>query len=343
MTASHWPFSTALPLAASLTLISEAGSVGNCRFPARNFRLEYQVPVERAMNYATIVDMPNDAHDPATAFRHLNLMHNRYLESLIYLGTRMDKFDQASPSCPESFRTGCRLDEFGYSEEDLLLVRTEDLDFIARRTGVPKAELRQVANEVATANRNGDGAESKWALLSDILQLWHDSLDNRPTFAAYWDDAQSILADPKPGWAEELRDRLGLLHYEPARKPGREMDVVVFRYPVRLIPRLSRSGPRPLLRPTVLDGALSEAFCTAPPGTGVGSTVDLAGRDDDPWQEIIHPPVELKPEHVWAIDALTTSPPGSLARSRGLHIVKLCDRATTEFQELCNSTDGDLI
>lgn len=342
MAASSWPFSKIPALAAALNLVSEASSVGNRRFPARNFRLEWQVPMARAMNYASIVNMLDNSADASAAFNQLNLLHNRYLETSIYLGTRADKFDQVSANCPESFRLALHLDEFGHSEDNLLLVRVEDLDFIVRRTGVSKDELRQIVNDVAINNRTDDD-ESKRAPLTAILQRWHDSLDNRPTFAAYWDDAQSVLADPKPGWAEELRDRLGLLHYEPARKSSREMDVIVFRYPVRLIPRFDRSSPRLLLRPTILDGALSEAFCTAPAGTGVGSTIDLAGRDDDPWQEVIHPPIELKPEHVWAIETLTASPPAGLAHSRGLHIIKLCLRATPEFQDLCTAIDRDLI
>lgn len=343
MAASSWPFSTAPALAATLNLISEASSISTGRFPARNFRLEWQVPMGRVMNYVNIVNMPDGITDASNALNQLNLLHNRYLEAFIYLGTRVGKFDQTSADCPEAFRVALHLDEFGHSEENLLLVRVEDLDFLARRTGVPKNELRQIVNDVAISNRSDDGDGSKRTPLVDILQRWHDSLDNRPTFASYWEDAQSILADPRSGWAEELRDRLGLLHYEPARKSGREMEVIVFRYPVRLIPRFDRSSPRLLLRPTVLDAALSEAFCTAPAGTGVGSTVDLAGRDDDPWQEVIHPPIELKPEHVWAIDTLTVSPPAGLAHSRAIHIIKLCLKATLEFQELCNAIDRDLI
>jgi len=222
-------------------------------------------------------------------------------------------------------------------------VRVEDLDSIANRTRTPRNEIRDIANDIATSNRDGVGDKAKWEPLTYILQSWHDILDNRPVFATYWEDAQSVLADPKPGWAEELRDRLGLVHYEPAQKSGGEMDVIVFRYPVRLIPRLNRTGPRMLLRPTVLDSRLSQAFCTAPAGGGVGSALDLAGRDDDPWREVIHPPVELKPEHIWAADTLTASPPADLATSRALHIIKLCHRASPDFQELCNAVDRDLM
>ncbi len=270
MAASSWPFSTIAALADALLLISETSSIGNRRFPARNFRLEYQIPARRSANYAGIVGTFNNTTDASDAFRELNMLHNRYVEKFVYIGTRVTKFDVASEDCPESFRTASKLDEFGHSDENLLLTRTEDVDFIARRAGISKNELRGMLDDAATNNRGGNNDHSKLLPLVDILQQWHDSLDNRPVFSAYWEDAQSILADPKPGWAQEIRDRLGLLHYDPAWKPGREMDVVVFRYPVRLIPRPDRSSPRLLLRPTILDGALSAAFCTAPAGTGGG-------------------------------------------------------------------------
>lgn len=342
MTVSTWPFSAAPELAASLELMSDAAPLGDARFPARNFRLEWQIPAGRVDSYEGLVNKLVGL-DARAALTQLNRLHNKYLEAFLRHGARTDKFDPASANCPEPFKIAMRLDEFGHSDDNLLLVRSEDLGFITRYAGISKAELRQLAAGVAAGNRDDNVDKSKSTTLTYILQRWQESCDNRPTFAAFWDDAQSILANPTPGWAEELRDRLGLLHYEPAWKTDNEVDVIVFRYPVRLVPRYDRSSPRLLLRPTVLDGALSEAFCTAPPGTGVGSTIDLAGRNDQPWQEVIHPPVEYKAEHVWAIDTIKTSPPADLARSRALHIIKLYMSAAPDFQDLCHAVDGDLM
>jgi hypothetical protein len=344
MTAPRWPFSTTPALASTIELLSKADLIGNSRFPARNFRLEWQVKQSRVKSYSDIVKIANDTTNPFEALKRLNHFHNQYLDQSIHSGARMDKFDLTSMNCSEPFRLSVHLDEFGHSEEGLFLVRIEELDLIARNANVSKDVLRQIAGDVAINVRNGINDRSKQDALADILGQWQDLLDNRPIFAAYWDDAQSVLADPRPGWAEELRDRLGLLHCDPAlRGPGMEIDVLVFRYPIRLIPRYNRSGPRLLLKPTVLDGALSEAFCTAPAGAGVGSTIDLAGRDDIPWQEVIHPPIEYKPEHVWAVDCIKTSPLESLGSSRALHLIKLCIRASPDFQELCHEIDGDLM
>jgi hypothetical protein len=344
MTASCWPFSTAPTLASTLETLSQADNIRNGRFPARNFRLEWQLPQSRIENYTNTATIANAVMDPSETLKWLNRFHNQYLARFVQAGARMDKFDTDSTDCPEPFRLSLGLDEFGHSEDGLFLVRLEDLDIIARDAQVSKNELREVVNDVAVVNRQGVGDRSReQEALADILRQWQERLDNRPIFAGYWDDAQSVLADPQPGWAEELRDRLGLLHYDPTRKPDMEIDVVVFRYPVRLIPRYSRSGPRLLLRPTVLDGSLSEAFCTAPAGTGVGSTIDLAGRDDIPWQEVIHPPIEYKPEHAWAVDSIKACPSRDLGHSRAIHLIKLCLDATLNFQELCNVIDGDLI
>jgi hypothetical protein len=50
------------------------------------------------------------------------LFHNVYVEDELRRGVRTNDFDPASPDCPHTFRTGCSLDEFGGSDEDLLLI-----------------------------------------------------------------------------------------------------------------------------------------------------------------------------------------------------------------------------
>jgi hypothetical protein len=258
----------------------------------------------------------------------------------------MDGFDPAADDCPETFRLDLRLDEFGHSADDLFLIRVEAARFIARLAGVSMPDLQRLMTVVSDGMRHGRDDPAARQDLDDILFRWQGWLDNRPVFAAYWDDAQPVLADPQPGWADELRDRLGLIHLSPdPRTLGAELDVVVFRYPIRLIPRHGRKGPRLLLRPTVLDGALSEAFCTAPAGTGTGSTVDLAGehRNDAPWQEILHPAIEMRSEHVWAIDTIKKGAPADLSGPRAYHLIKLYDHAMLDFQSLIELTDSDLM
>jgi hypothetical protein len=340
---AQWPFSNIPVLAQALEMLREAAP-GNSRFPARNFRLEQDIQDSRIKSYSSRIGNFVGTVQPLEALERFNLYHNQYLDRCVNSGARMDRFDTTAGDCPETFQLGLRLNEFGYSEDNLLLIRLEATSFIARIAGVSTLDLHRLATEVAEDVRNGVGNLGTEEELGDILFRWQEYLDNRPTFAAFWDDAQSVLADPQPGWAEEVRDRLGLSHLDPiSRKAGAEIDVIVFRYPVRLIPRDARAGARLLLRPTVLDGGLSEAFCTAPAGSGVGCTVDLAGRNDRAWQEIIHPSIEMRPEHVWAAGTIKASAPEDLGGPRALHLIKLCERTGLDFQNLCELTDSDLM
>lgn len=340
---AQWPFSNIPVLAQALEMLRESAP-GSSRFLARNFRLEQEIQDSRIKSYSSRIDTFVSTVQPLEALERFKLYHNQYLDGCVNPGARMDRFDPTASDCPETFQLGLRLDEFGYSEDNLELIRLEATSFIARIAGVSPLDLHRLAMEVAEDVRNEIDNPPKGQELGDVLFRWQEYLDNRPTFAAFWDDAQSILADPQSGWAEEIRDRLGLAHLDPiSRRAGAEIYVIVFRYPVRLIPRGERAGTRLLLRPTVLDGGLSEAFCTAPAGSGVGCTVDLAGRNDRAWQEVIHPSIEMRPEHVWAAGTIKTRAPEDLSDPRALHLIKLCERATLEFQNLCELTDGDLM
>src|SRR5215470_17124717 len=242
-----------------------------------------------------------------------------------------------------TFRAGCSLDEFGGSDEDLLLIRVEDVSAIARQTAEAESDVYTLLEDVARERRSSSrGRTSKQAACDQLLRRWQDSIDNRPLFSAFWDDAKSLLDDPRAGWAEELRDRLGLVHYDASiRRPGSGIAVVLFRYPVKLVPRSAiRVGSRFMVRPTVLDGPLNEAFFTAPPDGGVGCTVDLMVRDDDPWQEIVHPAVEFRAQHVWATDTIHSGLKSELGDARGHHCLKLCVRSSEEFVESCQATGG---
>src|SRR5579863_6651999 len=127
MPADSWPFSVHTSVASVLELLSQASSMGDSRFPARNFRLEWQLPRDRIASYSSIVKPAAGITDPFDALKQLNRLHNQYLSTHIRHGSRMSKFDEASADCPESFGPGSRLDEFGHSEDGLLLVRLEEL------------------------------------------------------------------------------------------------------------------------------------------------------------------------------------------------------------------------
>jgi hypothetical protein len=340
-------FSATVRFASTLVALGADVDLEDGRFMARNFRLERSLPPPRVASYLPEADLDLvAAGDSINQLDAWNAHHDNYLDRSVRAGWRGDPFNAADPACPETFTRQGPLDEFGYCDDDLDLVRLEDLGAIARRTARSPESLRDLLSTAAIENQTTARlSRSTQDEVQDVLATWQENsdLDNRPMFAGFWEHAQAALAHPRSGWADEVRDRLGLAHYDPALRARPDgIDVVVFRYPVSLLPRMAGEEVRALARPTVLDGALSSAFCTAPAGTGRGSTIDLAARADDAWDEVVHPAIPLQPQHVWAVDVVRTPSPTGLAYARGIHLESVCEHADPEFRQLADSTDGDL-
>lgn len=202
-----------------------------------------------------------------------------------------------------------------------------------------------LAEAVGSDRRNGS-TSPRAAEFDDILTSWQQGrdLDNRPVFAAFWNNATELLTDPGPGWPDELRDRLGLAHLTPGARCRHDgIPILVFRYAAATIPRVPQSPLRFVARPTVLDGSLSPAFCTSPMGSGRGSTLDLGEHDDAPWEEVVHPAVTFSARHVWAGGTITRDVPPTLAAARGLHYAELCMSGPADFVRLVEHVENDLL
>ena len=118
--------------------------------------------------------------------------------------------------------------------------------------------------------------------------------DLRPAFAGFYLDLQDILSSTNADWADDLRDALGLYHFNPL-PPVRELTVLVFQYPIRSVPHfLSDTKARPLVPPTVLDSRPNPAFCPVPAGSLTGHTVHLSQNVPPLMREVLHPPVALQ-------------------------------------------------
>ncbi len=153
---------------------------------------------------------------------------------------------------------------------------------------------------------------------------------------------ESPAAD-QAGWADRLRDRVGLAHLDPGAR-GAPIDVLILRYRVGDLARiqeLSATG-RALVPPTVLDGHFSDAFCPAPTGETTGHTVDLGGDCDAPRREVLHPALAFGARHLWRVGTIQTAfDRGNLETLRGLHLVWL--RRETGRADYAADTDGALL
>lgn len=320
-----------------------ASKAGLYRLAGRNFLLDEGVLPVRCDSYRAT----------GAAFDHVDskawrLLHEKYLEQRVYrngpsTGVPLELDQTDEDLCPETFRFVDPGSPFLYSDKGLHLVRTEELSFVARLTGVAEDRLKHLANDVA---ENGASAAS-FSELESVLRTWSKNIQLRPAFAAFWEDLSDLFGG-SPGedskdWADRLRDRLGLAHYDPSERGG-PIDILVFRYEVGGLAQVVGlgDGVRALVPPTVLDGNLSDAFCPAPVGARTGHTLDLSGACDSPRREILHPTLAFGARHLWRTGRIAAGVDlSSLPTVRGLHLIWV--REETGKADYAADTDGDLL
>jgi hypothetical protein len=317
-------------------------------FVARNFLLDEGVLRERYESYADAGAVAD--HGTGEAW---NAAHERYLVEHVfrpgtgYIPTRtVDPTDL--DACPETFRYIDDHSPFYRSDPGLDLLRVEQLGFIARESGQTAQRVKELAHLVIDSRHST--LIPAYRELADILETWTLQTDARPVFAGYWEDMRDLFG-PTPAqdtsdWADQLRDRLGLLHLNPGSRTQPSIDVIVFRYPVRSLPRLLKTfldpNSRPLVPPTVLDGHHSIAFCPAPRGQLTGYTIDLGQNSPPARQEVVHPRTLFKPENVWRVGEIRrTMAEDELSEARRWHLEVVRDRAGRD--DYAAQTDEDLL
>jgi hypothetical protein len=332
-----------------LEFLSDADAIGDGRFHARNFRLECGIRADRIKHYLES-KLPKIHVNPQQSFDELDNYHKLYLAAAVKPGARTETFSDASPHCPDTFRKSWRLEEFRrprrlcfFRRDDDHLVRVEEMDYMTRNARWQPSETRELLTRVANANRghtalsDNDGKDC-----AELFNAWQLGADNRPLYATFWGDVKGVLSRPETYWPDELRDRLGLVHYDPAAKLH-AIPVVAFRYPIKRIPKKDGTGRPLLVRSTILDGGLNLAFYTGAPGSGVGQTVDLQASEAELCREVVHPAITFEPGDVWAVGEISAPIPKPMKEARRYHSCRLIRNAPgSEFAELCNDIDGDL-
>jgi hypothetical protein len=313
---------------------------GEHAFEARNFLLDEGIGAARVDSYAETGAMRGHA-----SIEDWQGVHWTYLTERVFrqptgdgLPKMLDPADEIS--CPETFRFLDPLAPFLPTDSTVHLIRIERLRFVADFAGVDIGDLRRVAEEAL------ERVPESIRQLNAILGAWERVIESRPVFAAFWDDVFDLFgktpADDPPGWEDALRDSLGLLHYDPGA--GRdEMGILVFKYPVSVVPRLKSldRDRRPLVPPTVLDNSSSPAFLPAPRGSLSGHVIDLGARATSLRREVLHPGVPFEAKHLWRVGTIRKPVDlASLPQARGLHILMVRDASGRKDYAL--GTDGDL-
>lgn len=317
-------------------------------FTARNFLLDEGVTAERYGSYENSGGVAGHPDSGTWSAAHEAYMTERIRRPGAGTGppARVDPKDP--DTCPETFRQMEPGSPFHQPDVALALVRVEEVGFIAKLCGVSAGRIGQLVQAVVEGGR-GLGSD-EYREFADILDDWSLKKDMRPVFAAYWQDVCDLFgktpAEDTRDWADHLRNRLGLVDLDPLSRTRRGIDVLVFRYPISAVPRLSGGGippdTRPLVSPTVLDSGFSPAFCPAPRGGLTGYTVDLGMDGSLPQHEVVHPCMKFTPDHVWRMGTIRrTIQEDALSEARGYHLLALRDIADRD--DYADDTDADLL
>lgn len=310
----------------------------DARFVGRNFRLDERIPLSRITSYAEV------ATANCTDFNEWNEAHVDYLASELWLeqppaGLPRRVFPDDSMNTPESFRSPEPMISLSNTDPSVELVRVERIASIARAVGLSEGETEARLADTTSAT----STESALAIADAILDRWLRTLDLRPVWAAFWEDCADILAghSTTPSWPNEIRDALGLSHFDPTMS-GRPVPIAVFRYPVRLVPTLrGEQRHRCIAYPTVLDGRFSSAFCPLPLNDRWGRAVDMSAMSAEPFREVIHPPVTIKGRHVYCVGRVSEAIPENADDARAFQLMWLQDEfSRSDFGQ---DTDSDLL
>lgn len=326
--------------------LSELGRDKEARgaFVARNAILDEGVLESRRNSYDSVIEPRHFGTIDAWEQRH-----NLYLQEAVFLDSDEDgppehlrleeEFD-----VPETFRDIDPDSPFLKTDPETMLIRLEELQFLADSLGEDAESVRSVLEaHMPWSKKDPATVQQVDAWLSE----WHRQLDQRPVYTMFWEDVSDLFSSEDPeddadGWADTLRDRMGLLHFDPGAR-GRDLEVVVFRYPLKHVPRILGTGGkrRPLVTPTVLDGRLSEAFCPAPRGSTTGHVVNLDPEAGHLRREVLHPRPRYRHFHLWRLGRLTRAVvPGKLPQSRAFHLLHC--RNEHDRGDYAAGTDGDL-
>lgn len=295
--------------------------IGNKKSIAHSFGIDENVVASRQNAYRRMGAMDNHASFKAWQKRHL-----AYLEKFVFLDPPKNipkRINRRNPcQCPQTFRVDRALRPFGSAAPELHLVRMDDIDEIARLAKHSPEEIF----EAAEAYLRDSHSSRKREYFASILRDWNCGRDLRPLWTGFWQDLRNLFGAPRRSdWANELRDRLGLYHLDPEQRLKPEIQVLVFKYPIELVPPLAdRPDRRGLAIPTVLDNRFSEAFCPPPQDHPEGYSLYLGDRQPyRSYRELVHFYTFFEPKHLFKIGTINKAAPRDILQRREQHLQHL--------------------
>ncbi len=284
-----------------------AASEDTSRFIAQNFILEERLQNEREQVYSETIKNKNNKSEN-WEFAHYNYLHKK-----IYI-------QQNNKKLPETFTDTNKINLLNKIDKNQYLVRLESLNDAISLTDFKEEEaaLRDILKKVSEQNKppsqnNGDKT------LQDFLDSWNLKRDKRPIFAGFWGEIKDIFENKEVDWANQLRDRLGLGHYDPEK--GETIPVLLLRYRVSDVSDDQKNNRFSI--PTVLDSGFSEFFFPTSLSSEEGQTLNLSVKTESKYyfnKEILHSFIEYKDTHIYRIGEIDSSPAGTSEDIRGFHL-----------------------
>ncbi|CAK8720630.1 hypothetical protein GKODMF_12215 [Candidatus Electrothrix gigas] len=284
-------------------------------FIAENFILEERLLEQREDSYAAYLHAPTD-------FVQWLGNHRDYLDEQINIS------DKTSGEIPETFTDANSRNLFSRIDEDQYLVRVEDIHW-------PAGLIGEDGNRMFDYLHYFIAKKEYTNTIEDFLEKWNQERDLRPIFAGFWGEVKDIFTDSaeneidNPDWANQLRDRFGLGHYNPeiSIPAGEPIPVLLLRYRVKDV-LAAAEDTKVTAVPTVLDSDWNPFFCPTPADLNEGQTVDLSPGGEDEYTlncEILHRFLPYTPSYLYRVGWIERSPGKECAEARRIHLTYLRD------------------
>ena len=269
------------------------GSTLDQRAMADNMWFEERVSAARLAHFETIV---------------------RALSPLAPLANRQNAYwkEYVKSDQPDTFQTALAPARLvpGLLDTTQRIVRLETIrPTVLASAGMTFDDLR---NAHATGNTH---------VLDVFLKEWDQDRDGRPAFAAWKDEVRNHLLFPD--WADQMRDRFGLAHYNPSPDP---IPVILMEYAVAdVLLAAERLGfEHAIVSPTVLDGGPWPWFFPSPTGLAYGRTMPLPPDPHRLMAEMLHVKMTYHRDHIAQFGAITRAvAPIDMRALRNQHLAAL--------------------
>lgn len=171
---------------------------------------------------------------------------------------------------------------------------------------------------------SGSDYDAEQAVVA-FFGLWNNLRDNRPSFAAFYDEVREECDDDD--WPHSLRDRLGLGHYGGSH--GVMIPVALMGYLLQEVfeTQKRKKLPAACALPTVLDGGMHEFFFPVPASYPFGATLHLDPTHAEVLTaEILHCRIQYERRHLLKLGFISKphrQADDVLRESRDLHLTAL--------------------